>query len=207
MGNLSEEKSQQEKDGLQSFASQALRLGKQGSYENLLCQHLIMSVNADTLHKVRLVCEGAFMAIQDKKFEIDLDLLNRIYSVCLTFQASNEEEEGIYVSWPFPKTETNYDLYIRPWYDEKVSLCFTSSSFYADDEKRKLLNKATSVSENFFLFTTELALHSVSLKMLKARFLIWAIPQIMTIFEKLSRLVQPDLYREILQTMKGEIDK
>ena len=147
------------------------------------------------------------MAIQDKKFEIDLDFLNRIYSVCLTLQASNEEEEGIYISWPFPKTESNYDLYIRPWYDEKISLCFTSSSLYADDEKRKLLNKASSVSQNFFLFTTELALHSVSLKMLKARFLIWAIPQIMKIFEKLSRLVQPDLYKEILQTMKGEIGK
>ena len=205
---MSEKSNQLEKeDGLESFASQALRLGKRGSYENLLCQHLIMSVNADPLHKVRLVCEGAFMAIQDKKFEIDLELLNRIYSTGLTLSISNEKEEGTYISWPFPKTETNYNLYIRPWYDEKISLCFTSSTVYADDEKRKLLNKASSVSENFFLFTTELALHSVSLKMLKARFLIWAVPQIMTIFEKLSRLVQPDLYKEILQTMKGEIGK
>jgi hypothetical protein len=201
---LSEE-SKHEKDGLESFASQALRLHKQGSYENLLCQHLIMSVNADPLHKVRLVCEGAFMATQDKKFEIDLDSLNRIYSVCLTLSAYNEDEEGIYISWPFPKTESNYDLYIRPWYDEKIALSFASHSVYNAEEKRKILGKSSSVSDTFFLFTTELALHSVSLKMLKACFLVWAMPQIMTIFEKLSRLVQPDLYKEMLQVMKGEI--
>jgi hypothetical protein len=38
--------------------------------------------------------------------------------------------------------------------------------------------------------------------MLKSEFLSWAIPQAMQIFEQLSRLVDPDLYKELLGVMK-----
>jgi len=55
--------------------------------------------------------------------------------------------------------------------------------------------------------THDLNLSLSSLHMLKSEFLRWALPLVMEIFEKLSRLVQPDLYKEMLQIMKGEIAK
>jgi hypothetical protein len=53
-------------NGFEEFASTALRLQRKGSFEQLLCQHLIVSVSSPLLEKVRLICETAFMVPKDK---------------------------------------------------------------------------------------------------------------------------------------------
>jgi len=63
---MSEQENGETKDSFQEFTSQALRLRRRGSFENLLCQHLIMSVAADPMTKVRLICEAAWMVNPNK---------------------------------------------------------------------------------------------------------------------------------------------
>jgi hypothetical protein len=41
-------------------------------------------------------------------------------------------------------------------------------------------------------------------QMLKTEFLRWAIPQVMTIFKQLSKLIDPDLYQQMLGILKPQ---
>jgi hypothetical protein len=45
---MTEQESSQESSGFEGFASQALRLTRKGSFEQLLAQHLIQSVSMDS---------------------------------------------------------------------------------------------------------------------------------------------------------------
>ena len=53
----------EKQDSFQEFARQALRLTRKGSFEQLVCQHLIVSVASEPLTKVRLVCEAALFTV------------------------------------------------------------------------------------------------------------------------------------------------
>ena len=83
-------------------------------------------------------------------------------------------------------------------------MSFASSCAAETERKRERLNQAEDESENFFLLTHRLNLYPTSFQCLKSEFLRWSIPVAMEIFEKLSRLVDPDLYREMLQVLRSE---
>lgn len=68
---MNEQKDREMESSFQEFTSQALRLHRRGSFENLLCQHLMTGVAANPLMKIRLVCEAGWMVDTDK---IGLDL-------------------------------------------------------------------------------------------------------------------------------------
>lgn len=196
---MSEEKVE-EKGGFEEFASKALRLRRRGSYENLLCQHLIMSVNAQPLTKVRLVCEACWMVVDPQKVKLDNELVETIYAVASSLLNVNPQADFFDIPWAFPITDKNYSRYIKPW-RRKTSLAFVYDCESTRQEKSEIVDNAESEAQLFRLYTKSLNLHSGSFRMLKAEFLTWAIPQVMQIFEKLSRLVQPDLYREMLQAL------
>jgi len=202
---LAEEEKVEEKGGFEDFASQALRLHKQGAFENLLCQHLIMSVAIDPLTKVRLICEASLLVDADK-ISLNLDDIETIYAVALSFLNTNPEAEFVAVGWGFTLTIENYERFIEPW-RRNTPLFFRSSCQAETDDKRKRLNKAETDAEEFYLYTMKFDLHPSSFQVLKSEFLRWSIPLVMAIFEKLSRLVQPDLYKEMLAMMKGEISQ
>ena len=193
----------QEETEFQKFTSQALRLHRRGSFENLLCQHLIMSVATNPLAKVRLVCEAGWM-VDSNKIGLDLDQVETIYTVALSLLNTNPKTDFLSMAWGFSLTLENYARFIAPW-RRKTSLFFCASCRAETGEKRGQLNQMESEAGKFYLMTHELNLSSSSFQMLKSEFLRWALPLIMEIFEKLSRLVQPDLYKEMLQIMKGEI--
>jgi hypothetical protein len=109
----------------QSFASQALRLQRKGSFEQLLAQHLIQSVSMDPLSKVRLVLEAAFMVPSDK-LDIDYDLVETVYLAALGFLNTNVESEVVSMAWGFTLTQENYARFIEPWH-RNIPLSFGSS--------------------------------------------------------------------------------
>lgn len=91
----------------ESFASQALRLRRRGSFENLLCQHLIMSVAADPMTKVRLICEAGWM-VNPNKIGLDLNQVETIYTVALGFLNTNPEVDFLSMAWGFTLSIKNY---------------------------------------------------------------------------------------------------
>ena len=122
---MSDQAGAEEEGGLEEFAKIALRRPMRGSWESLLCQHLVQSVNSDAPQKVRLICEGAYMAID--KAKVDMGLIDRIYRVASAL-VNTKEEDFTHVAWPFPETQETYDLYIGPWYNDDVPLGFTTGS-------------------------------------------------------------------------------
>jgi hypothetical protein len=195
--------SEQKENSFQDFTSQALRLHRQGSFENLLCQHLIMSVAVDPMTKVRLICEASWM-VNPNKIGLDLNQIETIYTVALGFLNTNPEPDFLSMAWGFSLTLDNYERFVAPW-RRQTRLYFCASCIADREKKKKRLGKAKSEAERFYLVTYQLDLSLSSFHMLKSEFLRWALPLVMEIFEKLSRLVQPDLYKEMLQIMKGEI--
>lgn len=188
--------------GFEEFASAALRLQRKGSFEQLLCQHLIVSVASPLLEKVRLICEAALMVPKDK-LSLDFEQVETVYLATLAFLNTNIKGEFIAVAWGFKLTKENYLRFIAPWH-KGVRLSFVGWGVADVEKKRKKLNKAKSAAEEFFLFTEDINLHPTTFQTLKSEFLRWSIPVVMEIFEKLSRLVDPDLYREMLQILRSE---
>jgi hypothetical protein len=197
------EDNEKTKDSFERFTSQALRLTRKGSFEQLLAQHLIQSVSIDPLNKVRLVLEAAFMVPKDK-LELDVDLAETVYLATLGFLNTNIQSDYISVAWGFCLTRENYEHFIKPWH-KGIPLSFAASSTAETEEKREMLKKAEdNAAEHFFLLTHSLNLYPTSFQCLQSEFLRWSIPVTMQFFEKLSRLIDPDLYREMLQILKPE---
>jgi len=184
----------------QEFASQALRLTRKGSFEQLLAQHLIQSISMDPLNKVRLVLEAAFM-IPKGKIEFDFELAETIYLTALGFLNTKVQSDYISIAWGFTLTQENYDRFIKPWH-KGIGLSFVASCQSEVEKKREILNQTKNEAISFFLLTHDLNLSLTSFYCLKSEFLRWSIPITMKFFEKLSRLIDPDLYREMLQILK-----
>jgi len=200
---LAQEETAEEAQGFQDFASKALRLHRKGAFENLLAQHLIMSVAADPLTKVRLVCEASWM-LDPNKIGLDVKQVETIYTVVLSLLNTNPQSEFVSVAWGFSLTQENYERFIAPWRRETRPF-FCSWCDGDDEDKMEHLEQVESKAEKFYLITHNFNLSPASLQMLKSEYLRWASPIVMEIFEKLSRLVQPDLYKEMLQILRSEV--
>lgn len=196
MNELEEE----HKDSFQKFTSQALRLQRKGSFEQLLAQHLIQSVSMDPLNKVRLVLEAAFIVPHDK-LNIDFERAETIYLTTLGFLNTNIQGDYVSMAWGFSLDKESFERFIKPWH-KGISLSFSAWCQSETQKKRENLEQAEDEAEHFFLLTNWLNLAPTSFQCLKSEFLRWSIPITMEIFEKLSRLIDPDLYREMLQILK-----
>ncbi len=138
--------------------------------------------------------------VSPDKIRLDMDQVETIYTVALSFLNANPKAEFLAVAWGFSLTPENYELFITPW-RRQTTLSFSACTMWETEEKREQLRKAESEAERFYLLTRNLNLHPSSFQMLKTEFLRWSIPLVMEVFENLSRLVQPDLYKEMLQVL------
>ena len=186
-------------EDFEKFASQALRRNKLGSYEQLLCQHLIKSVASDPIEKIRLVAEAAYM-IPDTP--VDTEILDIIYSVVTSFIGTeiiitNPDLFFGKIAWGFKLIDENFEKYIRPWF-KGFSRLFLLSRVKNSDQIEELDDGP----RKFWSMTAYSQIYPTSVEYLKATFLVWAIPQVMVMFEQLSKLVNPDLYDSILDKMR-----
>lgn len=201
---MSEQDSGEKEGSFQEFTSQALRLHRKGSFETLLAQHLVVATPSDPMVKTRLVCEAAYMVPQGK-LSIDMQQVERIYMVTLSLLNTNIFKfDSVHIAWGFEQTEENYQRFIAPWHRD-IPLSFVYGTMAEAQSKREVLKQAETEAEEFFLYTVDLDLSIGSFQMLKTEFLRWTIPLVMQVFEQLSKLVDPDLYKQMLQIMKGEI--
>lgn len=187
----------------QKHASSALRLHRRGAHENLLCQHLIISVASDPFMKIRLICEAAYM-VDAEKLNLDLEKVDRLYSLCLSFMSTKyNPNENLVIAWNFKSTPENYAHYIQPW-RKIIPIHFSYLTGNDRQNKQKALDRYKTLEGKFFCHTVNLDLRPSSFQLLKSQYLRWAIPRTMRVFEKLSRLVQPDQYKEMLGVLKGK---
>ena len=197
-----EEEAQTEGEGIQGFVSRALRRKMPGSFEQLLCQHLIRSVASDPVEKVRLICEAAMMGPDTP---VDKENLEIIYQVSTGLTETRKDVMDPYVGkwhsmmmWGFARNEENFDRYIKPWIRTWDSLVYRTFSYREDNEKERIQNLRGS---EYFWAICDRA-HIATVATLETRFLTWAIPQVMRMFEQLSKLISPDLYEMMLEKMK-----
>ena len=196
---MTAEEQQTASKDFEKFASQALRRNKLGSYEQLLCQHLIKSVASDPIEKIRLVAEAAYM-VPDTP--VDTEILDIIYGVVTSFIGTeiiitNPELFFGKIAWGFSLTDINFEKYISPWFKGFGRLFLVSRT-----SNTKKLEEMEDGSIKFWNMTAYSKLFPTSVEYLKTTFLVWAIPQIMVMFEQLSKLVNPVLYDSILDKMR-----
>jgi hypothetical protein len=199
------EKEEEGESNLEKFASQALRLHRKGSFEFLLSQHLAFATGSEPLQKIRLVCEAAYMVPQTEaeKAVLDFNLVDTLYRVAVSFLNSRVSNIGtVRVVWSFEHTPQNFNRFILPWKRQIPLSCLAFDAREAE-EKEEIMQTA-SEPEYFFQLTTLLDMTQHSFQTLKAEFLSWGLPKAMEIFEKLSRLIDPNIYREIVLKGKGE---
>lgn len=137
------------------------------------------------------------------KLSLDLEQVETVYLATLAFLNTNIQGKFIAMAWGFDLTNENFDRFIKPWH-KGLPLSFSAWCDAERDEKREVLKNAKDKADYFFLITHSMNLRATSFQVLKSEFLRWSIPIAMEIFEKLSRLVDPDLYREMLQILRSE---
>jgi hypothetical protein len=135
------------------------------------------------------------------KVSIDFELAETIYLTVLGFLNTNIQGDFISIAWGFTLTSENYDRFIKPWH-RGIPLSFYAFSTAEEEEKRERFKQAEDEADHFFLLTHSLNRYPTSFQCLKSEFLRWSISIAMEFFEKLSRLIDPDLYREMLQILK-----
>ena len=199
---------------LAEFVSRAVRTPKQGIFEHLLCQHLASAVLSNPLRKIRLICEAAMMVPQEL-LDVDWELVKTIHAVALGFMESSKPHifpiPGSYqpiiyyqLVFPFHEDEENFNRFIKPWLRSLDIRCWTPASSSRREEERQ---KNIPLWSWFFWVVGDTMLTEASFNKLKAQFLRWALPKCQEIFRKLSELVNPSLYSEILATMTREISE
>ena len=213
------EKSEAEesKSEFSQFASAALRGPRKGIYEQLLCQHLVLSVTSKPLKKIRLICEAAMMIQDSEKQNINMELVEILNKVAIAFQHSIHYKSGggaryCIINWSFDNTEEVYEKFIEPWRGHAKLFFFPTLQYDQDRAKeeyeqvRGMLSKLERW-EWFFTVTRHANLAERSYNMLAGCFISWALPQIMKVFAQLSKLVQPSLYREMLALLTSKPEK
>ena len=110
-----------------------------------------MSVAADPLTKVRLICEASWMVDPDK-IGLDMIQVETIYTVVLSLLNTNPTSEFVSVAWGFSLTLENYERFIAPWRMETRPF-FCSWCRGDDEEKTERLEQAESDAEKFYLIT------------------------------------------------------
>jgi len=96
-----------------------------------------MSVAANPLTKVRLICEASWM-VDPNKIGLDLNQIETVYTVALSFLNTNPQSEFLSMAWGFSLTRENYERFVAPW-RRKTSLFFLSSCRAETEEKRERL--------------------------------------------------------------------
>ena len=102
------------------FASTALRAPRKGTFEQLLSQHLILSVTAKPLKKIRLITEAAMM-VDPNKLKNQEELKN-VYRVARAFQSASYtkiDQWGThiwFIPWDFASSKENFDTFIKPFH-------------------------------------------------------------------------------------------
>lgn len=153
---------------LQQFVSEALRMHRKGAFETMLAQHLAVATPAEPMQKTRLICEAAFMVPKDK-LNLDMELIHKIYMVCLSFINTDiKREGGVRLAWNFPTTLESYEKYIKPWHDSNIMLTFIYESLASYNEKMETLKQCGSEVEKFWVLTRSLSLSPGSLQVLKS---------------------------------------
>ena len=183
-----------EDEGFDEFVHDMIRRPKTGSYELLLCQHLIKSVAAEAMEKIRLITEGAYMVPDTPVDKEALEVIHSLATSFITMKVIYDTDLTLYwgrIPWNFPDSEENYKKYIEPWFLDPYKL----TRILDRDTPEK---KHDELWKNFFLYTVEGRLYPSSLEYLKSAFISWAMPKVMTMFEQLTLLISPNIYLEML---------
>lgn len=192
-----------EEKQLEGFTGRALRRNKAGSYEQLLCQHLIQAVNSPPAQKIRLICEAAYMIPEtpDKTDKINREDLDLLYKVATSFSETrfdmrNPEEFHGAMLWAFPLARETVEKYVMPWLDDDTQIYLTGRLREEVSEKLSAMkwgpDKIFKMSQN---------LHIAGFAKMEAVFTSWAMPKAMILFESLAKQVNPDTYQRILEVM------
>lgn len=220
--------SNKEEEEFATFVTKAVRGPKKGVFEQLLAQHLAASVTAAPSRKIQLVCEACLLLDleQREELEISLDEVKTIYAVALSFRSAItfEKQHKVQVAWNFPQTKENYDQYVKPWlenddfdfwftYEKERWGSFLSGPKIKTDlpgwiselidqlENGKLSEQELDKKHGYSLFfwVSSHRLTSHGYRDLLGQFIRWALPTTQSWFAKLTKLVSPSLYHDILK--------
>jgi hypothetical protein len=216
-----------EESGLERFSKTALNYGKTGAKEHIVSGLLVRAnLSSDGVKKVKLLCEATRLT-EDKKHEIDRELVQTLYIVACSLDTAVKDKtfNAISIPWGFEWTEGNFNKYIGTWHHIKLTYFLIlipdgrkllSNQLRSDDRHRyeKEVRKKFSElqrHEKFFI-ATDGALAESSFISLKNEFVQYAMQTLMPIEMFVAEKVSPNVYRnafaEIFKhsTDKGEGD-
>ena len=194
-----------EAENLAKFEARAINFHRDKTRQTIIAQSLMASFRAESLEEIRLILGPIGMLTEEeiKKYEIDLEFFNIAYPVVISLQnrviknnirsypnGASQKIEIISIAWCFENNINNYNKYIKPWYEGNESYWGPQISPPAREYRNNPILK-------FYIKSRFLTPHGYSV--LEGSFTRWAYPQVLTHRTKLTRMLDPDIYRELMR--------
>ena len=227
---MSEEKGKTQKE-FEGFVGTALRGPKMGIYQNLLAGLLIhASTVSDPLKKIQNICEAAYLC--KKKKGIDMGFVEVASTTCVSLlntEISQKSGEAVEIAWAFNQTEENWEKYVKPWQESKISFYPLETSHCQSEHPEvryvcsdRYFGLEVERARNFLdqthievaeaigkmkpykaFFNKAGALTKKAFFSLKGEFSRWALIQLLPIQTKIADQIDPRVYSEVAALMMG----
>lgn len=183
------------KEGLSDDFLKALSV-KGKSLDVMVAKHLISSIAADPLRKIRLICEAFLMRHRDEEME-------NIYAVATSLLSYDDQNR---VAWSFSQTEENFERFIKPWLIKLPDFLFYNS-LDRQVKIRKLVREEVDQEgniktiqkptwEQFFVITSVIGVTDVALGEMRGMFVVYAMPIVMKRAGMLVEEIDPKAFLE-----------
>lgn len=175
------------------------------AFERLICSHLIEASKNEPLLTVIHICRASLALTDDarKTLGIDKDKMHSLYTVAQRLAAvSIQKDSGAQDTYSVNLNKSDFDTSLTPWIDSENGYevhAWTGSPFW--NERQKL--KSAGNGERLFYLTCH-HLTPASYQKLVSDFLEYSIPQIEDATRRLTTLVSPETYTELIKLYHGE---
>lgn len=172
------------------------------AFERLICSHLIEAVNAPPLDIVTHITYAALSIKneQAKNYEIDTKITLSLYTVAqrIATAVKNTDRWGD-VTYRVGLDTLSWDTDIKPW---RRPQCYAWS--LEDGESEQLTCALDAGDEQKAFNISAKTLSPGGYANMTSDFLLYAIPIVMQMSRKLSALVSPETYTELMKLYHGD---
>ena len=186
----------------QRDASAFFQKPKFDAFERLICSHLIEAGKSEQpLQTVIHTCLAALTLDEAtrQKFEIDKAQIEDLYTVAQRISTSIQTKDDDMVYYSLELHTVSYESAIKPWARLYGYRHYASLNRRQEDKEEE----AGKSSEKYF-HKSNLRLTPSGFANLVSDFLIYAIPIIQDMSRKLSTLISPETFTELLRVYAGE---
>lgn len=194
---------EEETQKLAEVSGKLMRTGEYSAYERILCSHLVEAISATTLDAICHTTAAAMMLTETDKeaLEIDTEEVEIVYTMSHLLDNVNpyKEHEDDSPQVRVSLWSLDYKKYVLPWVKvEAYSHWVPPRPGNVNEVDANYLKLRHEGGDDFMIYTARMLTPNGYQHMVND-FVRWSFPKVQTLTQKISSLISPVTYSEILK--------